>query len=134
MAIACRLPRVVPSTGWTYGSHFFPAGTNVGVSAWELHLNETVFPEPRVFKPERWLDATPEMNESWLPFGKGARSCIARNLAMQEVLIATEEIAGSGVLEGGRVEGEEVKIYEWFNSRVKGDKVEITWDREGEKA
>lgn len=31
--------------------------TTVGINAWVAHYNPSVFPEPEVFRPERWLDA-----------------------------------------------------------------------------
>lgn len=127
MAISCRLPRLVPAGGWTYGSYHIPQNTRVGVAAFELHLNPETFPSPTEFDPERWLKATPEMHRDWLPFGKGARSCIARNLALQEMFIATECIVKSGVLAGAKPVGDKIEIYEWFNSSVKGEKIELMW-------
>ena len=106
----------------------FPAHTIVGCSAYELHFNETVFPKSRTFVPERWLDATEEMSKFWFAFGAGSRACIARNLATLELQLATERLASSGVLDGGRaVVNGDVEIFEWFNSKVKGEKIEIVW-------
>ena len=42
-----------------------------------LH-NETIFPEPRKFKPERWFNATEQQNKCFVPFGKGTRACIGQ--------------------------------------------------------
>lgn len=61
MAIACRLPRKTPPGGWTFDGCYFAANTNVGVAAWELHLNPLVFPKPTEILPERWDQPTPEM-------------------------------------------------------------------------
>lgn len=92
MAISCRLPRVIPKDGWTLDGCHSPSGTNVGISAFELHLNPKTFPQPHKFLPDRWLEASAEMHRDWLPFGKGARGCIARNLALTELSIATENL------------------------------------------
>lgn len=128
MANPTRLPHVVPASGWVFKGTYFPAGSIVGCSAYELHFNERVFPEPRGFLPERWLDTTEDMSRSWFAFGSGSRACIARNLATLELHLATERLASSGVLDGGRaVEEGHVKIYEWFNSKVEGEKIEIVW-------
>lgn len=131
MANPTRLPHIVPSTGWTFKSTHFPAGTDVGCSAYELHFNTTVFPDPFAFTPERWLtvdkEAKEEMNKHWFAFGAGTRSCIAKNLATLELLMATERLVESGVLRGARACQEEVQIYEWFNSSVKGEKIELVW-------
>lgn len=128
MANPTRLPHVAPAGGWMFKGTLFPAGTIVGCSAYELHFSEKVFPQAREFVPERWLEATEEMSKFWFAFGAGSRACIARNLATFELQLATERLASSGVLDGGRALGDsDVKIYEWFNSKVKGEKIEIVW-------
>lgn len=107
---------------------FFPANSIVGCSAYELHFNSRVFSEPHAFRPERWLDATDEMTKYWFAFGAGSRACIARNLATLELHLATDRLASSKVLDGARVaDGGDVEIYEWFNSKVKGESIDIIW-------
>ena len=128
MATPSRLPRVVPTGGWQFKNTFFPSGSIVGCSAYELHFNPSIFPEPSSFKPERWLDATNEMSKYWFAFGAGSRACIARSLATLELQFATERLARSSVLVGARVEQDHVEIFEWFNSKVKGEKIELVWD------
>ena len=127
MSVSIRLPRVVPKSGWEYKGFRFPAGTKVGVAAFQLHLDDNVFPQPEEYRPERWLDATAEMNRDFLPFGKGARSCIARNLATTELLIATEKLARLDVLAGARTTAGSIEKFEWVLSRIKGDRIELIW-------
>ncbi|KAG9239848.1 cytochrome P450 [Calycina marina] len=129
MANPTRLPRIVPSSGWTFKGTNFPSGAIVGCSAYELHLNPAVFPNPQTFQPERWLrdNVTPEMRKHSFAFGAGSRACIARNLATTELYLATEKLAESGVLRGARPCKDSIEIYEWFNSRVKDEKVELVW-------
>lgn len=69
------------------------------------------------------------MNRNWFAFGAGPRACIARNLATVELFIATEKLVESNVLRGARVCQDEVEIYEWFNSKVKGEKLELVWEK-----
>ena len=134
MTISARLPRVVPAEGWTFDGYHFPAGTVVGVAAYQLHLNEEIFPEPFEFRPERWLEPTPEMTRDFLPFGKGARSCIARNLATSELCLVTERLAQADLLRGAKSSQESVEKYEWFFSSVKGGSIEVTWPAQKGKA
>jgi len=117
----------VPPGGWPYGGYQLPAGVNVGVSSYELHLDPTIFPEPEKFLPERWINPTDEMQRDWIPFGMGSRACIARNLATVELFMAVEKLAKSGVLAGSRVVDRKIEILEWFNSKVKGGKIELVW-------
>ncbi|KAL6154830.1 hypothetical protein ACJQWK_01335 [Exserohilum turcicum] len=127
MANPTRLPHVVPAGGWNFKGTYFPAGTIIGCSAYELHFNPAVFPQPRVFSPERWLNPTEDMLKYWFAFGAGSRACIARNLATVELQFATERLGRSGILDGARIVQSEVDIYEWFNSKVKGGKIELVW-------
>ncbi|KAL3420108.1 cytochrome P450 [Phlyctema vagabunda] len=132
MANPTRLPHVVPAGGWVFKGVQFPEGSIVGCSGYELHFNAAAFPNPREFQPERWLEGnvTPEANKYWFAFGAGSRACIARNLASTELYFATQKLAESNVLKGARVcqEGE-IEIYEWFNSSVKGEKIELIWEK-----
>lgn len=148
MANPTRLPRVVPQGGWTYTpsadfsftgqastatqeqkSYFLPAGTLVSVQIHTLHHNPAVFPDPYVFRPERWLDSPPaqleKMSRDHIPFGLGSRQCIARNLAMMELNRASAAIVESDVLDGARNVGDRIEILEWFNSKVRGERIEI---------
>ena len=78
--------------------------------------------------PERWENGTPEMNRDHIPIGLGARQCIARNLATMELSIALDKLVRRDVLKGARAVGEKIEILEWFNSKVKGEKIEIAWN------
>jgi cytochrome P450 len=131
MANPSRLPHRVPAPGWNFKGTFFPAGTDVGVAAFELHMDATSFPDPELFRPERWLVEDPaakeRMSKSFFAFGAGIRSCIAKNLAITELYMGTEKVVESGVLRGARACQEKVEIHEWFNSSVKGEKIELIW-------
>jgi cytochrome P450 len=131
MANPSRLPHRVPSPGWAFKGTFFPPGTDVGISAFEMHMNSVSFPDSGVFNPERWLvddaAAKERMNKSFFAFGAGIRSCIAKNLAMTELYMGTERVVESRVLRGAKACQERVEIYEWFNSSVKGEKIELIW-------
>lgn len=130
MANPTRLPHTVPSEGWTFKSTFFPAGTIVGCSAFELHHIASAFPESHDFQPERWLkeNVTEAANKAWFAFGAGSRQCIARNLATAELFMATEKLVEHDVLKGARACQDGVEIFEWFNSAVKGEKIELIWE------
>ena len=67
------------------------------------------------------------MNASFMPFSKGSRSCIARNLATAEIFIATEAIVRADVLRGAKVVKDKIEIYEWFNCKVKDGAIELIW-------
>lgn len=80
-------PRVTPSPSCTLvGYSGIPAGVRVQASAYALHRNPEVFPDPEEWKPERWLDAEPkqlaEMKRWFWAFSSGGRMCIGSNIAI----------------------------------------------------
>ena len=73
------LPRVSP--GRLISGHFIPTGTVVQTSPYATARDPLVFQDPEVFRPERWLDATPEMRAMSRPFSWGPRNCIGKHMA-----------------------------------------------------
>ncbi|KAL4880998.1 cytochrome P450 [Aspergillus karnatakaensis] len=69
-----------------------PTGTPVGMTSIFMHDNPVVFPEPRKFHPERWLELDPEargkiMGRHFVPFSKGSRMCLGMHLAYAELYL-----------------------------------------------
>lgn len=76
--------------------HHIPAGTHIQANLYGMFRDEKLFPENDSFKPERWLkdskmDATLKGLSS-LVWGHGARMCIGRRFAEQEMHIALTKI------------------------------------------
>ncbi len=69
------LPRVVMSPVEIMGYELIP-GTILFTNIYSTHQREDVYPEPKRFKPERFLENKFSPYE-FIPFGGGARSCIA---------------------------------------------------------
>ncbi|KFA80071.1 hypothetical protein S40288_08203 [Stachybotrys chartarum IBT 40288] len=78
-------PRRVPKACSLGGYDNIPANTTVQCYAYSLHRTPDVFPEPDTWKPERWIEATPEhlsaMRRWFWAFGSGGRMCIGSNFA-----------------------------------------------------
>ncbi|KAL8867362.1 MAG: hypothetical protein Q9198_008545 [Flavoplaca austrocitrina] len=81
-----NLVRVVSEGGLVIADHFFPAGTVVGMNAFVAHANCDVFgPDADEFRPERWLgqeESVMQMDQYFLSFGRGPRTCIGKNIAL----------------------------------------------------
>jgi len=84
-----RLPRVTPEGGAEFNGHYVPEGTIVGMSSWMMHRNETIFPRPTVFDPERWVDSTAarKLDKYLVTFSKGNRQCVGMPLAYCEIYV-----------------------------------------------
>ncbi len=123
-----RFPRIVPTRGWHFQDTFFPAGAEVSCSSFELHNNPAVFENPNEFKPERWLNASIEMNRDYIPFSTGSRRCIALNFALMELYCAVHVLVREDVLAGAQCCKEKIEIMEWFNIKVVGGRIDLKWE------
>lgn len=78
--VSARSPRLV-NTPIKYDSWTIPAGTPVSMTIGDVHFDEAIYPNPKEFLPERWLDhpKAPDgfsMDHYFVGFGKGPRSCL----------------------------------------------------------
>ncbi|KAH6611813.1 pisatin demethylase [Boeremia exigua] len=89
-AVGAPLTRVVGPQGLTVAGQFFPPGTEVGVNAWVIHNNKSIFgPDAQFFRPERWITKNKEeravLDRNFLAFGAGPRTCIGKNISLLEM-------------------------------------------------
>lgn len=66
------------------GGYTIPAGTKVAPCIHLVHRREEVYPHPRSFMPERFLQR-PAGAYTWIPFGGGTRRCLAATFAVLEM-------------------------------------------------
>ncbi len=64
--------------------HAFPPETVLAPSMYALHHREDLYPEPKQFKPERFLERQFSPSE-FMPFGGGNRRCLGYALAKLEI-------------------------------------------------
>jgi cytochrome P450 len=79
--------RVVPAGGVTVSDYYIPAGTIISTSQRTVHRNEAAFPEPDLWKPERWMSSDQDLGDRdpskwWWAFGSGAMSCSGKDFAL----------------------------------------------------
>ena len=83
------LPRVTPAQGANILGDHVPGGVTVSISAYVVHRDPTIFPEPETYKPDRWLgEAGKELGPYFVSFSAGARGCIGRNISYLEQTVA----------------------------------------------
>ncbi len=91
------LPNVAPRLvakpievgGWTY-----PPGCSLVANGYLIHHDPEIYPDPYVFRPERFLDQGPG-TYTWIPFGGGRRRCLGASFAMLEMKVVMRALLGS---------------------------------------
>lgn len=68
------------------GDYLLPAGMAVAPATVLAHHNPTTFPEPELFRPERFIERSYSPFE-YMPFGGGHRRCIGAAFASYEMAI-----------------------------------------------
>lgn len=78
----------------TLGEFTLPAGTDVIWSAYALHRDPDIYPDPLRFDPDRWLPERPQPPKgAFIPFGSGKRMCMGDAFAWTEATIITAMVA-----------------------------------------
>lgn len=87
-AVPGSTTRYVPPGGATIHNHNLPGHTIVSAQAYSYYRDAAIFPDPNEFRPERWLNETPEMHKLYISFGAdGPRKCIGIHLAYMELRV-----------------------------------------------
>tara|TARA_R110002060_G_scaffold65132_3_gene74142 strand:+ start:1 stop:1347 length:1347 start_codon:yes stop_codon:yes gene_type:complete len=110
------LPREVLKGGLLIDGYLIPQGINVGSPLYVIHHDPDMFPEPWVFRPERWISSsstgvTPEdvsaAKAAYAPFLIGPMNCIGKNISYITLklalahLLLKHEVKLSGKTTGG---------------------------------
>ncbi|KAK5111794.1 hypothetical protein LTR62_004714 [Meristemomyces frigidus] len=100
LGVTIRMQRTAPSETLIYTASYgpkkgtayvIPANTPMSTLTWCTHTNETLFPDPLRFDPERWLGSGQEVSyrkRCMHSFGKGNRRCLGMSLANAEMSLA----------------------------------------------
>lgn len=86
--VSCRLQRIATDETLVFNdgkkNWKIPSGTPVGMTSTLIHHNESIFPNSKIYRPERWLE-NPRLDKYMVSFTKGARQCLGINLAYAEM-------------------------------------------------
>ncbi|ATY67502.1 cytochrome P450 [Cordyceps militaris] len=89
--VAGLMAKEAPAGGHYWKGVFIPGGTHVGVCAWGIFRRQDVWgTDANEFRPERWLDSTPEQlgrmeGTLELIFSHGRWQCLGRPIALMEL-------------------------------------------------
>lgn len=92
-------PRTVKKTVEIGGFTYEPR-VHLVASAWLVHHDPAIYPEPYAFRPERFLGTDPG-TYTWIPFGGGRRRCIGASFAQMEMAIVLRELLRAVRIEAG---------------------------------
>lgn len=149
--VPAELAREVRSGSTTVEGQFFPPGTLLSTCLYALSFNEDVYPDPFVFRPERWLTTEDDPEGSSFEevalaesghcaFSTGSRGCVGKNMAWMEMqlvlakMVHTFEMrpdpenntgAGSPRFVDGRREVGQYQLYDAFVAMRDGPYVQF---------
>jgi cytochrome P450 len=96
---ALRVRTVIPGVGrvvqdrpFALNGYEIPAGMEINPSIRTMHMRADLYPEPRTFKPERFLGRDAPDTYAWLPFGGGTRRCLGASFAMTEMRVVLDRV------------------------------------------
>ena len=148
--VSALLPRQILAGGLTVDDQYFPEGIDIGVPHYALHHSELHYPDPFVFKPERWIVSTDPNSvksseaavaaaqSAFCAFSVGRYGCVGKTLAYAEMSVILARIfwlydmrlqgslgEGRASLGKGRERSNEFQTWDGFTSRHDGPMVEF---------
>lgn len=141
------MPREVLSGGIEIDGHLIPAGAVIGTSHYALQHEPAYFPNPYLFRPERWLvEGNSELTKrssaekvrlarsAFCPFSIGPRGCVGKQMAYYEMMTVIGRILwnfemrlvpGSSLGEGSQGVGlgwerDEYQLLDFFTAETHG--------------
>jgi hypothetical protein len=73
------------------GGITYPEGVCLVPNAYLVHHDPTIYRDPYVFRPERFIEQQPG-TYTWIPFGGGRRRCLGATFAMLEMKIVVRAL------------------------------------------
>ncbi|THC95861.1 hypothetical protein EYZ11_004639 [Aspergillus tanneri] len=141
--------REVAKGGGIFDGKPIPAGCDVGTGIYAIHHNREYFPEPFMFRPERWIlagsdaggagvgvaskESLAAAQAAFNPFSIGPRGCIGKGLALAELTLGLATILykydfivsgsigqGAPALGPGREYASEYQLYDHITASKDG--------------
>jgi cytochrome P450 len=84
--------RVVRREPLRLNGYEVPPGVEINPSIRVIHRRSDLFPDPDVFRPERFLGPGAPDTYTWIPFGGGTRRCLGASFALMEMRIVVQRV------------------------------------------
>ena len=104
----------------------------VSMQAFTTHRDPNPFPEPEMWNPERWLKGpiAGDMKELYMPFSKGPRACLGKNLALMELkLTAAALVLQCKMKVAPGTTEETMEMIDHFLAMPKNGRCELVFDK-----
>jgi cytochrome P450 len=102
---ALRIRPVIPGVGrvvrgepFRLNGYVIPPGVEINPSIRMIHRRADLYPEPKAFKPERFLGPDAPDTYTWVPFGGGTRRCLGASFALMEMRIVLARVVERAAL------------------------------------
>ena len=94
-----RVRPVIPGIGrkvrgepFELAGYTIPPGVEINPSIAMIHARADRYPDPREFRPERFLGDSPPDTYTWIPFGGGVRRCLGASFALFEMRVVIDRV------------------------------------------
>jgi cytochrome P450 len=107
------------------GGYRIPAGALVMPAITAIHFRQDLYPDPDEFRPERFLERTPDPY-TWIPFGGGVRRCVGASFAQFEMRVIMRTILEHAQLRAANRRPERSKLRNVTAAPAHGCRVILT--------
>jgi cytochrome P450 len=84
--------RIVCDQPYALGGYQIQPGMLISPAVAVIHGRPDHYPEPKAFRPERFLGPSPPDPRAWIPFGGGERRCIGASFAAFEMAVVIRRV------------------------------------------
>ena len=102
--------RVVRGEPFRLNGYVIPPGVEINPSIRMIHRRSDLYPDPKAFRPERFLDDDAPDTYSWIPFGGGVRRCLGASFALMEMRVVLRRVLERTTLRAADPELEKVQF------------------------
>jgi cytochrome P450 len=109
--VSTRLQRIDPENPIVFTDkkkqkeYVLLSGTPMSMTGMLIHWDESIYPDPLKFDPDRWLQG-PSLDKYLVPFSRGTRQCVGFHLAWAELYLTLAMIFRKYGSEEVRFEGD----------------------------
>jgi cytochrome P450 len=104
-----------------------PKGTLIAADIERMHYRADIYPEPRSFRPERFLEERPG-TYTWIPFGGGVHRCIGAGFALTEARLILQTVFANHTFAPDRARGEGSKRNTLITAPARGARITLVGD------